>query len=345
MSLPLKDNPRHVAWLCEQLGLGRAGGALAPVSGGLHHRMWRLDTSKGSFAVKQLGLERELAHLDVAGHYNATEAAAAAFAAAGIPALHALSSSDYLQQIDDEAYLVYPWTEARAVGRNRIPPEQAAQVAVLMAKMHRAGVDVPGLEQSRPNWLSSERLAALLQGAMRHNLRDAEELSVRSDLLLAIADGLGEARAALAGNRLVSHGDLDHKNILWDEAGAPLVIDWESTRWLNPTHELLLEALDWSGITAHFEINPFRHFLEAYRGAGGIIDPAEVPAAFNCILGDWVTWLMYNLGRAMNVEDLSLHQLGSEQVDLALSTVLRIEHLLPRLRTVVDDVAGQREAV
>ena len=166
MSLPLKDNPRHVAWLCEQLGLGRAGGALAPVSGGLHHRMWRLDTSKGSFAVKQLGLERELAHLDVAGHYNATEAAAAAFAAAGIPALHALSSSDYLQQIDDEAYLVYPWTEARAVGRNRIPPEQAAQVAVLMAKMHRAGVDVPGLEQSRPNWLSSERLAALLQGAM-----------------------------------------------------------------------------------------------------------------------------------------------------------------------------------
>lgn len=51
---------------------------------------------------------------------------------------------------------------------------------------------------------------------------------------------------------IVSHGDLDKKNVLWDHSDAPILIDWECTRKLNPTHEIVNACLDWSGITMQF---------------------------------------------------------------------------------------------
>ncbi|RLA48946.1 MAG: hypothetical protein DRQ97_02350 [Gammaproteobacteria bacterium] len=34
---------------------------------------------------------------------------------------------------------------------------------------------------------------------------------------------------------MISHGDLDHKNGLWDASGKPTIIDWESAIKLDPT--------------------------------------------------------------------------------------------------------------
>ena len=101
----------------------------------------------------------------------------------------------------------------------------------------------------------------------------------------------------------------------------------------NPTHEMLLEALDWSGITGHFEVERFRGFINAYREAGGDFPQKILRAAFQCVLADWVNWLMYNVGRALEPGDPNQHEMSSEQVDLALSTVLRIEKLMPQLHS------------
>ena len=131
---------------------------------------------------------------------------------------------------------------------------------------------------------------------------------------------------------VISHGDLDHKNVLWDASGNALLIDWESARHINPTYETLLEALDWSGITAHFHTRPYERFLERYISADGILCADSIPAAFSAILGAWVNWMMYNVGRAAGLEGLRQRALGSEQVDLALATLLRLEKQVPRLR-------------
>lgn len=332
MSVFLDNNPSHIQWLCNSLALGEPVGKPTPVAGGFHHRMWRLDTNLGRFAIKQLGEDAALSYVNLAGHYNATEAVAKQFAACGFPALYALDREcEHLQLRDGEAYLVYPWTTARAVPKEHISELQACRVASIMAQMHSADIDVPGLGHERPNWLGGDRLVELVQQARRSNVRDAGELESRLEHLVGIADAHPAAIEMLSQHRVVSHGDLDHKNVLWTEDGEPVIIDWESARRLNPTHELLLGALDWSGITSHFELGPFRIFLSAYRDAGGAIDNDMLQAAFHCVLADWVNWLMYNVGRALEQDDPVQHSLGSEQVDLALSTILRIEKLLPRL--------------
>ena len=115
------------------------------------------------------------------------------------------------------------------------------------------------------------------------------------------------------------------------DAGEPLLIDWESARRLNPTYELLLEALDWGGITAHFDARPFTMILQAYVEAGGLIEEDMIPAASDAIQGAWVNWLLYNVGRAVGLKDTHQRGLGSGQVDLALSALLRMEKLADRL--------------
>jgi thiamine kinase-like enzyme len=58
----------------------------------------------------------------------------------------------------------------------------------------------------------------------------------------------------LKENTVVSHGDLDQKNVLWDSENNPILIDWESARKLNPTYEIVNVALDWSGINSNFNV-------------------------------------------------------------------------------------------
>ena len=49
------------------------------VFGGLHHRMWRLDTPLSSYAIKQLSPDTDLGDAKVRLHYNASEGIAEAF--------------------------------------------------------------------------------------------------------------------------------------------------------------------------------------------------------------------------------------------------------------------------
>lgn len=342
MVIGLADNPRHVAGLCARLDLGAPRVGVEPVFGGFHHRMWRLDTHRGSYAVKQLSPDVDVSDSRVLEHYNQTEAAAEAFARCGVPAVVALRDGKYYLQLMDEAgYLVYPWTDARARDRNDIPAELAERVAGIMAKMHRARIQVGGLPTATWEANSEEKVAALVEWALQRNIRDASELESRLPSMLEVVRLQDSSIRTLRACLVLSHGDMDHKNVLWTDRGEPLLIDWESVRWLNPTHELILEALDWSGITGNFSTVAFADFLAAYRRAGGVIDASAVDASINCVFGDWLNWLMYNVGRAMDVNRSEEHQVGSEQVDLAFSTMLRMERQLPRLLAIVREQAGE----
>lgn len=330
--LPLAQNPAHTQILCVRLALGRPVGGLTRVYGGLHHKMWRLTTDRGSYAVKQLAGDPDPAAADTARHYNATEATAQAFAACGIPAMVALGERDhYLQLIAGAAYLVYPWTDAAALGKHQIGAGHVREVARLLAHMHRANIVVPQLGEAKFEYQSQEKILALVERALACNLLHAGVLSKQLPAFLRMADAHREAIPILEEKLVISHGDVDHKNVLWDTAGGPLLIDWESARPLSATYEILLQALDWSGITATFHQDLFRTMLAAYIEAGGVIDGDSIEASFHCILGDWLNWLLFNVGRGTDRADVEEHATGTGQVDLALAAIMRLERLLPGL--------------
>ena len=331
----LSDNPEHIDRLCSRLDLGPHQGKLSRVRGGFHHRMWRLETRSGCFAVKQLAEDMDMENPAIVAQINATELTAREFSRHGIPALHSLHvDRHHLQLLDGVGYLVYPWTDATACHRNRIEERHAVIVASTLAHMHRSDVDVPELQDVPSFPVTAERVIDLVRLARQRNVRYSQILEDRLDDILRIVELHGPALARLEEHQVISHGDLDHKNILWREADEPLLIDWESARRLNPTYELLLEALDWGGITANFDARPFTTILQAYVDSGGRIVRDMIPAASDAIQGAWVNWLLYNVGRAVGLKDTHQRAIGSSQVDLVLSALLRMEKQADRLTAI-----------
>jgi Ser/Thr protein kinase RdoA (MazF antagonist) len=318
--------------LCSLLDIGSPAGDLARVYGGLHHKVWRLDTDRGSYAVKQLAADTDFGDADMVNHYNVTEAIAEAFAGRGIAAVFALrSKAGYLQLIENAGYLVYPWTNAVGLQLDQTSEEHALQVARVLARMHGADIVVPGLKEPAFDVHPEDRILELVHIASEFGVRIAEPLKRHTPLFLDIAAAQVSAVRVLEKHVVISHGDMDQKNVLWDAAGQPVIIDWESARKLNPTFECVLEALDWSGITSRFDSSLFRKFISAYRKEGGMIEGEAIHESFDCILGDWLNWLMYNVGRACDLEDVEQRLLGAEQVDFALSTILHLQQEIPGL--------------
>ena len=332
MITALSDNPAHIHQLCEILDLGSPCGSLGQVGGGFHHRMWQLNTNCGRFAIKQLADDLDMRDAATVERINATEITAREFSEHGVPALYSLASArQHLQLLDGVGYLVYPWTKAIACDKNGIEKKHAITVAGILARIHRSDIRVPELHDVPALPLTTERVIDLVQLARQRNVRESQLLEARLDDLLEIVVLQAPALSVLQQDQVVSHGDLDHKNVLWDEAGEPLIIDWESARRLNPTYELLLEALDWGGITANFETAPFVTFIEAYLDAGGRVVADEIPAVADAIQAAWVEWLLFNVGRAVGLHDPHQRAVGLQQVDLSLSTLLRMEKHALRL--------------
>jgi thiamine kinase-like enzyme len=328
----LSNNPTHVEYLCNRLGLGIPQGQLSRVSGGLQHRMWRLDTDSGTYAIKQLSSGSSLDELETRQHYNATEAVAEAFANQGIPAVFARRyDGDYLQVIEGAGYLAHPWREATALPVERVSEHHALRVARILARMHSLELGFPQLKKHEFDEQSADNIVQLVELAQAFHTKLADTLQRGLPTFLEIVDGQAAATEILDRHLVISHGDLDQKNVLWDAGDDPWLIDWESARMLNPTYEILLEALNWSGAWSMFDPGLFGNIILAYRQAGGVIEGEAVTAAYHCILGDWVYWLMYNVGRCLDLEDADRRARGEEQIAFSLAVLQRIMDHVPEL--------------
>ncbi|PLW70887.1 phosphotransferase [Pseudohalioglobus lutimaris] len=330
--IPLDENKDHLDALCDYFALGKRMRPAFSVRGGFHHFMWDVHTANGRYAIKQLAPDTDLDDCDVIRHYETAESVSEAFSRCGVPALHALGAGDNaLQVIENCGYLIYPWTNARALRRDEIDVIHIHQIAGIFARMHGAVLKIEGLRSPQSESDPEAKLEVLLKFAQSRNSSRNEDIREHLPLFENILSRAEIASAELSSRKVVSHGDLDHKNVLWDSSQDPLLIDWESTQYVNPAHEVILEALDWSGITLDFKENLFDCFVDQYLSAGGQIHQNEIEAAFACVEGDWVNWLMYNLGRSIDRDDEKQRRIGLEQVDLALVAILHLQRVVPRL--------------
>ncbi|MEO7046663.1 MAG: hypothetical protein ABI091_15265 [Ferruginibacter sp.] len=132
------------------------------------------------------------------------------------------------------------------------------------------------------------------------------------------------------------------KNVLWDQSNQPILIDWESARSINPSYELLIASLDWSGITAGGSNIPlFLSMLNSYKKAGGMIDWEILNTNFYGIPGNAINWMVYNIRRSMKVENTAEEKMvGIEQVNLVIKTMIHLDDKVEELKTVLSRSAN-----
>ncbi|MEK6733871.1 MAG: aminoglycoside phosphotransferase family protein [Pseudomonadota bacterium] len=291
-------NHNHLIKICAGFNLGVPIRSPTRVHGGLLHSMWRVNTDKAIFAIKQISKDIDLSNDKIIQNYNLTEEIASRFKELGISAIHAINK---LTIIDESGFLVYPWVDAKSV---LVPTEsQALKIATLLAKIHLIDLKIPEIAEAIFPIHSDEKLPDVMQAANKAYL---------------------DAIPVLKQNLVISHGDLDPKNVLWDKHDNPILIDWESARLINPTYEIINTSLDFSGNNQGL----FIKMIEEYKNSGGILK--GVDTAFAGVLGNWIDWLSFNIKRT-NSADPKMRKLSQEQADQTMATILRLQVIIPEL--------------
>jgi thiamine kinase-like enzyme len=318
--------------ICSYFKLGSPIKPPKRIYGGLLHKMWHLQTEKGIYAVKQLSRDINLSDNHIIENYNLTEHIASRFIQQGIPAVCAMEqANNYLFIIDEVGFLVYPWVIAKALDKDTISEPHALQIAVILARLHEINLQVPEILEPEYDVHTNNNLIALAQRAEEHHYPFSMLLNKHLADLLITNTAYHQAVPVLKKHSVVSHGDLDQKNALWDPADKPILIDWESARKLNPTYEIVNGSLDWSGITTEFNHELFNKMIQTYIHAGGIINKSDFEASFYGVLGNWINWFAYNIERSCNPLDSEQRVMGIEQVTQVIPTILRITNLIKKL--------------
>lgn len=268
--------------LCQLAGLGRLSSEPAAVSGGLLHRMFKLETDTGCYAVKLLNPEI-MARPDAPGNYRRAEELEALLESRGLPVLAAITvDGEKMLRLSDGQYAyVFPWYEGRVIRGRAVTPWHAATIGATLAGIH--GV-------ARRERIAAPEPLTVYWDAL---LPACPELLPHRDLLVSLTDRSNEAQLRLPAVETICHNDLDTKNVLW-QGDTLRVIDLETLGWSCPFAELADVALYWSGVDErHIDPARFRALTEAYRAAGG-----ELPSDWDTLLDSsqvWLGWLAWVL--------------------------------------------------
>lgn len=306
--------------LVQKCGLGEITSEVESVSGGLMHRMYKVATDKGVFAVKHLNSEI-MKRPDVFENYARAEKIEIILEQNDIPMVPALAfGGKKMQNVEENYFYVFRWQNGNITDWNHISKEQCYMAGNILGKIHAIepeNVEVEVPEISRIDW------QGYIQKAKEQNSVIAALLEEKQELLVYAENELNKAKAALPAMRCLSNEDMDPKNIMW-ENGSPWVIDLECLDYGNPMSHAMILALQWAGtVTEAVDIDKlvafFDGYLKAYdNGFRGYHNLVGV--AYN-----WVDWLEYNIRRALgNCVDESEQELGVSEVR---NTIRRIEYL------------------
>ncbi|MCK8059502.1 MULTISPECIES: aminoglycoside phosphotransferase family protein [unclassified Fusibacter] len=315
------------------LGFGELLTEPERICGGLLHRMYRVETASATYAVKALN-PQVMKRKPAMGHYLFSEKVTKLCLENGIKALPALVVAEKaMHEIGGQHYMVFDWFEGRAVNELNIDHRRCLVMGEELAKIHL--LDMGDLaseyDSGKDDFCESDWAAyALKSGGHSWHQAYLEQVEV----LKLLQKRVNQAQKNLEKNQVVSHRDLDPKNVLWDKCQNPMLIDWEAAGLVNPTVELIEVALSWSMTEDDgFIKENFQAVLEAYGRCGAKIKD-DIEDALYAACDGKLGWLEYSLRRALGIEasDKDEMELGASEVVSTLKSIVNHMKWIPTLK-------------
>ncbi|ENQ3078166.1 phosphotransferase [Bacillus cereus] len=309
--------------LCQTSQLGELLNAPEPISGGLLHRIYAVETTKGKYAIKLLNPQIMLRPTAMRNYNNSEKIAD--FLAYSIPTLPAKKvNGDVLQKVDSQFYLVFDWIEGEILKPYEINNIHCEKIGTILAEIHKANFSELSITNDEFDKGQSTNWNYYFQ-------KGIENSSEWVNLLFENLDNLNKwnsvaicASKSLSLNMVISHRDLDSKNVMWNQYN-PVLIDWESAGYINPMLDLIETAIYWSGNgKGDIDKQRFFSFISGYKKRSGELQADWRIVLANGFLGK-LGWLEYNLKRSLWIEctDEEEQQLGTIQVT---ETINEIRH-------------------
>lgn len=135
-----RENRDTAAALCAAAGLGQLKAAPVPVPGGLLHRMYKLETSQGIYAVKRLN-PHIAARPGVLGRFEWSERVAEAAFESGVRALPAIVlGGRRIAAMQGHYYMLYPWVDGVTACPGSINQARSEAIGRELAMLHGAAL-------------------------------------------------------------------------------------------------------------------------------------------------------------------------------------------------------------
>jgi Ser/Thr protein kinase RdoA (MazF antagonist) len=268
-AVPRPPDARQVAAV---FGLGRVLAEPTVAARGEMGRIWRLETSSGTWALKEVFRpspdSADLARRDAAFQQAALDA--------GVPLPPPIVAPDGRVLIEvgpadrRRTVRVYGWVDL--LGRDAVVPIR--DVAAILGRLHGLAIadarpidpwfrdPVPA--DAWPALVARAHVAGVAWAATLERLiPDLDVATAIARQALAATDGrLGAHRTAAA--TITCHLDYNPENVLLDTSGRPVIVDWENSGPELPEQEL-------ASAVAEFVGDPLdtAAFLHPYAEAGG----------------------------------------------------------------------------
>ncbi|MFE7192830.1 phosphotransferase [Kitasatospora sp. NPDC057541] len=283
-----------LAVLSEAFGLGEVRECRF-LSDGLMNGNWRLDTAEGSFALKRImDVPLPLARRNLA--------VLSALVDDGLPVGRARISSagDAVVEVAGRGYCLTPWTEGNHQPGTALSIEQAGDLGVLLGRIHRslngerlAGLLPPGPEQVTVSVTTpaeahqeTDRFLALIVGLESRTAFDAEAAVALAERKVLL-ERYGHERPAgevAVGPMGWTHGDVQHRNVLWRDGAIVGVIDWDRIRVRPFGEEVARTAtVQFGGEDGFLDLDRTSAFVAGYRS----VVPIPVPALADAVERLW----------------------------------------------------------
>ncbi|GKX68858.1 phosphotransferase [Inconstantimicrobium mannanitabidum] len=322
--------------LCEAMELGELSSEPKIITGGLLHKMYAIETTKGRFAVKALNPQIMSRKNVMKNKINSEKIAN--LLAERIPALSAIKIDGCVVQcVDAQYYMIFPWVEGVSLGADEINKEHCNIIGDILGKIHT--MDLSKLNINKDEVVDEELINwnYYLQQGQKKNLSWVNCINDNIENLCLWNKQALESDKVLSMYRLLSHRDLDSKNVLWN-SGKPIIIDWESAGYVNPMQELIEVLMYWSEDSKGcLDKERFIALLNGYKKVKDIKD-VEWKVVLNSGYLGKLEWLQYSLKRSLGIEctDKEEQQLGTNQVFGTVDSLINYSRLLPMIEEWLD---------
>lgn len=281
-----------------QNNLGLQVTNIQQVLGGLSHNMYKVGTDRATFAVKVLD-HAVMRRKEAYGNFVLSEKIARIAKQNGVNAVCALQlNGEVVLKVEDSFFMIFDWLNGQTLNSEQVTVEHCEVMGHTLANIHNIKFfDLPNHDVQNEQTMFD--FASYVPLAMEQNKSYAQNLQNSANLLVNLSKKSAEATNVLSDVLVVSHRDLDRKNVMW-QSFTPYIIDWEASGLVNPTSELVQVAWYWSGGDAeNLDLRKFetlvKSYVDVYRGKL-CINYADLVYAN---MSPKLAWLQYNLQRSL----------------------------------------------
>lgn len=319
--------------LCESYNLGKVK-KVFKLSGGLMHKMYKVETDKGIYCIKILNPE-VMARKNAYNNFVISEKVSNLAKENGIPVSSALDiDGNYLTKLDDMYYMIFNYIDGKTLEDDEITVEHCKKIGNVLAHIHNLDYKEIGLENNIVEYKRLYDWENYINNPKFNSMSYKDLFLLNYKKYNSMLKRANERLNASNNNQTICHSDMDPKNVMWNN-GNPIIIDWECAGIANPELELLEDAISWSGfLSNNFSKEKFIAVFKEYSKYRSINDIKWIDVIYGNLVNRY-EWLKYNLERSLGIISADEEEIRLSENEV-IKTINEINNYLQLIGTMED---------